>query len=189
MAYQRWYDKDPRLSAVVKSMEFMNDATQRRFADKLLTLSEELMAERGGYEYIEKLDPNKKDALGKAQSNKKRWYDQYESLHRAFNNLYALPMEDRREIAARLSTPIDIVAAYERHCTRQRVRPDLNVVEEILRTSLQDGAERARKLYALYTDDFRHELETANKRPYGAAADRGMWTALLENLQDMLAPA
>ncbi len=174
MSQRRWYDIDPRLSKVVHAMEFMNRDSQFYFGDKLYEMSEALLAQRGGDEYLANLDAKKKEGLTKARS-KHRWYDRNESLHKAFNNLYALSGQDRREIAVQLETPIQIVEGYERHCNHHGSKPEMRVIEEILRSSFIEGRERACKLYALYLYDY--------SQPKHPEAPEGLWTNLLKSLQ------
>jgi hypothetical protein len=185
VAYQRWYDTDLRLSAVVRSLELLNEQSLEYFAEKLLEISESLLSEHGGADYLESLDPRKKAGLEKAQTNRKRWYDRQENLHKAFNNLYALTPKDRREVASRLTTPILIVEAYERYCRQEEVTPDIRVIEEILRTCLLEGHERAKRLYSLYMNDFSKMLPKSQAEE----TQEGFWTGLLKNIQSILAPA
>jgi hypothetical protein len=188
VAFQRWYDFDVRLSGVVRSMESMSERNQEYFAKKLLELSEFLLEERGGEAYLSSLHPKKKEGLEKAQS-KKRWYDKSESLHRAFNNLYALTTEDRQEVATRMTTPILIVEAYEKQCETMHLEPDVKVVEEILRTCLTEGQERAKRLYALYMNDF--SMFQGNGVVGGVPENTmlsGFWSSLLKNIQSYLSP-
>ncbi|MCE3234519.1 MAG: hypothetical protein K0Q50_699 [Vampirovibrio sp.] len=180
MTYRRWYDTDPKLSAVVHAMESLNRDTQIYFADKLYELSEGLLTQRGGDDYLAGLDARKKEGLTKARS-KHRWYDQNESLHRAFNNLYALPGGDRRDIAIQLETPIQIVEGYEKHCARHGSNPEMRVIEEILRSSFMEGRERARKLYSLYLYDY-----SAATHPSHPEVPEGIWSQLLKRVQEAL---
>ena len=182
MVYKRWYDYDAKVRTMVKSMEFMNVKNQLYFAEKLLEMSEQLLLERGGDSYLSSLEVNVKQGLEKSKA-KKRWYDSFEVLHRAFNNLYALTPEDRQELAIRLSTPIRIVEGYERQCRKQGQDPDIKVVEEILRTALSQGHERARRLYVLYLTDFPAENAQKNSNQN---QQKGLWTRFLENLRTAL---
>lgn len=184
MTFKRWYDADVRLSAVVRTMECMNESSQRQFAEKLLELSQELLAQQGG-EYLSTLDNAKQEGLKKSQA-KKRWYDQYESLHRAFNNLYALDGFSRRNVADKLSTPIEIVQGYELHCEQTDKTPDVKVVEEVLRSCFKEGPERARRLYALYLPEFNEALQKHQQGRNKKAPAKGLWVTLLENLQSVL---
>lgn len=177
--YKRWYDEDKKLSIVVKAMEAMDITTQLKFADKLLELSRELLRDRGGdKEVLEALEADKKAALEKAQS-RRRWYDQYESLHQAFNNLYVLNEQDRGSLANRLVVPVQIVEGYERSCREKGDQPNLEVVDEILRTSLLEGPERANKLYDLYA------LE-ASISPQQKSKPKGVWSEVIASLQKAL---
>lgn len=180
MSYRRWYDNDPKLSSVVHAMEFLNKDSQAYFAEKLLELSQSLMARQGGVAYLETLDERKKNAMGKAR-DKKRWYDWDDRMHLAFNNLYALPAIDRREVALKLATPIQIVEGYEKHCNSQGRKIEACIVEEILRSSFVEGQERTRKLYSLYLSDFVQPATTQAKD------SGGLWGNLLKKLQETLA--
>jgi hypothetical protein len=187
VAYQRWYDSDPRLSAVVRTMECMGETIQRQFAAKLLELSEEWLQIQGGTEYLSQLDTKKQEGLQKSNA-KKRWYDQYESLHKAFNNLYALDPLSRRNIAEKLSLPIEIVKGYEQHCIEMEKSPEIKVVEEILRTCFNEGSERAKRLYAVYLPEFNEALRAHENSRNAKRVSKGVWETLLENIQSVLNP-
>jgi phage-related protein len=190
MTYRRWYDADPRVSAVVHAMEDLNRDSQLYLAQKMLELSETFLVDLGGDTYLAALDPKKQEGLNKADS-KNRWYDRDDRLHKAFKNLYALPNSERRDIAMRLATPIQIVEGYERHCMRQGTKPEMRIVEEILRSSFVEGQERARKLYSVYLYDFvvaaastpnARSDESVEEEPKG-----GLWSHLLRSLQEAMA--
>jgi hypothetical protein len=186
MTYRRWYDADPKVSAVVHAMEELNRDSQLYLAQKLVELSESLLAELGGDAYLEALDPQKKEGLNKADA-KNRWYDRDDRLHTAFKNFYALPNIQRRDVASRLATPIQIVEGYEKHCNRQGSKPELRIVEEILRSSFVEGQERARKLYSVYLHDFSISSPQRPQEEKGAEEPQGLWSHLLRRLQAAMA--
>ena len=189
MSYRRWYDVDPRLSAVVHAMEDLNRDSQIYMAQKILELSESLLVDLGGEEYLKGLDEKKQAGLDKAGSNKNRWYDRDERLHRAFKNLYALPNTERRDIAIRLATPIQIVEGYEKHCARQGSAPEMRIIEEILRSSFVQGSERARKLYSVYLHDFSATAtpERSHDKASKDSNSGSLWSHLLRSLQEAMA--
>lgn len=174
---------------MVRAMESMNIESQMRFADKMLELSEALLQACGGQDYIISLDPKRREGLDKSKA-RNRWYDRYESLHQAFNNLYALSSGDRRTLAMQLHTPIQIVEAYERYCKQADQSPDQRVVEEILRTSLREGPERARRLYAIYLSDFSEEIARLGRSSTESTwTEDNFWSLVLRSLQQVLQPA
>lgn len=190
MAYRRWYDVDPKLSSVVHAMEFLNKDTQLYFAAKVLELAEALLKQQGGNAYLETLDDRKKDGLNKSQA-KNRWYDRHETLHKAFNYLYALPAIDRREIANKLETPIKIVEGYEKHCVRQDKSPETSVIEEILRSSFVEGQERAKKLYSIYLMDLSaprplQSVKGGRGNKNQKEESTGLWSNLLKKFQEAI---
>lgn len=169
-------------------MERMSERNQQYFAKKLLELSQQLMKERGGEEYMSALHPKKQEGLEKSES-RKRWYDNDETLHQAFNNLYALAPDDRREVAARLTTPIMIVEAYEKNCQDEGREPDIEVVDEILTACLTEGQERAKGMYALYMGGFTGGTPYGRRRTDSQEAAPGFWSHLLKDIQGLLAPS
>jgi hypothetical protein len=187
VSYRRWYDTDPRLSAVVRTMECMGETIQRQFAEKLLELSEEWMLIQGGNAYLSALDTKKQDGLQKSHA-KKRWYDQYETLHKAFNNLYALDEFSRRSIAEKLSLPIEIVKGYEQHCQEMDKKPEMSVIDEVLRTCFKERPERARRLYSVYLPEFNQALRALEQERHAHKAYKGVWETLLESIQSALKP-
>lgn len=193
MGFKRWYDQDPKFGEVVRAMEFMTLASRKKFAVKLLELTEELIERHGGGELFASLDPEQKISMEKAETNRRRWYDQIDELHEAFKNLYALKPTDRREIAMKFSTPIQLVGAYEVHCNREGREPVPRIIEEILWTSLLEngGEKRARKLYGFYLYDYSAYVagsSPALEEPLPAATG-GFWATLLSSLQNVLAAA
>lgn len=190
MAYRRWYDVDPKLSSVVHAMESLNKDTQLYFAGKVLELAEVLLGQQGGEAYLETLDERKKEGLNKSQA-KNRWYDRHETLHKAFNYLYALPAIDRREIATKMETPIKIVEGYEKHCARQDKAPETSVIEEILRSSFVQGQERAKKLYSIYLMDLSaprplQAVKAGHDKKNQKGESTGLWSNLLKRFQEAM---
>lgn len=185
--YRRWYDTDPKLSTVVRAMEDLNEANQRQIAGKLLELSEDFLKELGGAAYLSSLSPEKQAGLKKSQA-KKRWHDQYEAMHEAFNNFYALDNPSRRDIADRMSLPVDIIQGYEAHCAQLNKTPDIDVVAEALRCCFTEGQNRAKKLYMLYLPEFSHEFQAHQKKRLKAEPKKGLWTLLLESIQNAINP-
>jgi hypothetical protein len=88
-----------------------------------------------------------------------------------------------------MTTPILIVEAYEKQCETMHLEPDVKIVEEILRTCLTEGQERAKRLYALYMNDF---SVFQGKNMAGATPENtmlsGLWSSLLKNIQSYLSP-
>jgi hypothetical protein len=151
-------------------------------------VSEGLLSQLGGDAYLSDLDTKKQEGLQKSKA-KKRWYDQEELLHQAFNNVYALDNQRRRELAEQMALPIEIVQGYEAHCYLQQKVPDLKVVEEILRSCFQEGSARAKKLYAIYLPEFDAAFKTHQKSRLKQDAKKGLWTLFLESLQNAIHPA
>ncbi len=151
-SFKRWYDIDEQLSIVVHTMEKLTFVSQLTFANTLLDLSERILMEKGRDEYLANLDEERQKGLEKS-IDKRRWYDRYPTLHKAFNNLYALRDEDRHEIADILLVPCQIVQLYEQYCERRNRETDPKVIQEILRTSIVEGPNRAKRLYSIYTSE------------------------------------
>jgi len=179
--YRRWYDDDPKLKKVIETFEHLNGDVQLKFAAKFLEMSERLLSQLGGHEYLATLEMPKQEAMQKS-SARKRWYDRHESLFKAFNNIYALNSYKRRELADMMTLPIQIVQGYERHCKEMGKPPDLKVIEEVLRSCFQEGAERTKKLYAVYLPEFDAEMKHHHSR-MKQHEPKGMWQVFIESLQ------
>lgn len=186
MSHKRWYDLESHLSQVVRAMEFMNETSQVKFGERLFELSEELILEKGGSDYLANLSDDVKAGLEKANS-KSRWYDRHEKLHLAFKNLYSLPNSERRQIAVMMVTPIKIVRGYEKHCKNSGQVPDSIIVDEILRTCLTSGPKRAENLYQIYLVDASHYEQSTGTNGNGKGSkEDGVWSELLTSIQKAL---
>lgn len=191
MSQKRWYDFESQLSKIVRSMELMNDNSQIKFGERLLDLSEQLICERGGANYMESLSLDIKEGLEKANA-KNRWYDKHEKLHLAFKNLYSLNNGDRRQIAVLMMTPIKIVKAYETYCKVNGQKPDLNIIDEIMRTCLTSGSQRAENLYQIYLVDSSYFQQMNDNKPLrnnNIKKSDTLWSDLLMTVQRAMAIA
>ena len=87
---ERWYDKQEDLSLVMKSLEFADDDVKLAIAADLLQM---VMSNRDTNEQEELLEEINEEYI----PIKRRWYDQFESLHSAVEMLKYLDADERTE--------------------------------------------------------------------------------------------
>lgn len=139
---------------VVQSIEFKHESVETFLQQKIILLSEKLMAKKKLGHYIIQIEADIQRAIEKA-SNARLWQDNQDQIIRAFNHLTMLGSIEKHQISSILITPIRIIKGYEDYCEHIEQAPNLNIIDEILRTSFIAGPERAEKLYHLYLKDTR----------------------------------
>ncbi len=150
--FQRWYDQDPFLSTMVYALECMQPESQGRFARLLGQVCDRLLRaqlEASGYQ---KLDPCVVRGIKKSHL-RRRWYDQTPDTQKAFNKLYALTETERNNLAHRFFIAAQLIHRYESYCQQIQTEPNSHTIDEIIRTNLKEGPERALKLYGFYLDE------------------------------------
>lgn len=145
---QRWYDIDESLSQLVRTLEHLSPGSQKLFANLLKKSSKRLIKERGR-EFSKNLDWTVFEGILKSRRSR-RWYDQEQNLHAAFNTLLSLNADDKARIGHELNMPAQIVAGYEKYCKVQQNKIRLSLVKSIVETCLKDGPEKVIELFGAF---------------------------------------
>jgi hypothetical protein len=144
----RWYDVDDSLSQLVSTVEHLGPSSQKLFARLLLKACEQ-MIKKHGREFSKNLEWSTFRAILKSRRSR-RWYDQEQALHAAFNKLLSLPDADKIYIGRELNIPIQIVAGYEHYCKMQQNKIKPSFVQAIFDTWLTGGKEKVMELYGAF---------------------------------------
>ena len=88
--YERWYDKEEQLSLVMRALEFADDDIKLSIAADLIQM---VMANRD----IEYTDEFIEEINEEYIPVRRRWYDEFETLHSAVEMLKHLPADERAE--------------------------------------------------------------------------------------------
>lgn len=105
MKYERWYDKDPDLSHLMKFLETLNEEIREEIARDLIQI------------ILSELETNKDIEISQLNqlkiTNYKRWYDTNLSLHSAIEIIKNLDKNYREEIIAMImESVVQILAEY-----------------------------------------------------------------------------
>lgn len=146
--YQRWYDMDVQLSELVRALEVLSEESQTLFAFLLSFFSDEIVKVRGRA-FFSELEWDKLMGIYKSKKGR-RWYDQHDILHKAFNKLYSLSPEDQAAIARELYVPSRIIKSYETHCQATGKEPNVDKICDIVATSFKDGPQAAQERFARF---------------------------------------
>jgi hypothetical protein len=144
---KRWYDLDLRLSKLVTAMEQMNDDHCQLFGYLISHLFDEIVNKGNRGEFFRELDWGTIRGIWKSKS-RRRWYDQDDVVHKAFNLIYSLADKDKILVGQNLATPAELVAGYELYSAKQNQPLELDTVCEIIETCFRDGDEQAAAKYA-----------------------------------------
>ena len=87
---ERWYDKEEQLSLVMKALEFADDDIKLSIAADLIQM---VMANRD----VESYDEFIEDINEEYVPVRRRWYDQFETVHSAVEMLKYLNPEERKD--------------------------------------------------------------------------------------------
>lgn len=152
--FQRWYDEDLFVGALVYAMQGMSYNSQHLFARLVQILTDETVTQMGRDQFLKDLNWNRVANLRKSK-RKRRWYDQEPKLFKAFNKLYALNEELRQDVAHKLFIPCQLVHKYELFCEQEQKEPDPIIIRQIVETCVKRGPEKAIHLYGVYLDYFK----------------------------------
>ncbi len=87
---ERWYDKEEQLSLVMRALEFADDDIKLSIAADLIQM---VMANRD----TEKMDEFIEEVNEEYVPVRRRWYDQFETVHSAVEMLKYLSPDERKD--------------------------------------------------------------------------------------------
>ena len=148
LSIHRWYDMDPTLGELVRTMEQLSPNNQAFFAFLIKHSAERIIKIRGR-EFIRKLDWTVFLGLIKSKSSR-RWYDQEPTQHQAFNLLYSLSDADKAVIARELNPSAEIVLRYESYARNKGQSIVPTVVQRIVETCIKEGPDKARAQFDIF---------------------------------------
>jgi len=98
---RRWYDKDPVLSAAMKTLEQSDDESQIKIALNLIKIIIEHNIENSEFEGVEDIISAVEAGVGEDRGN--RWYDIDSTLKTAMNMLQNCPEVTQHVIAKEMA--------------------------------------------------------------------------------------
>ena len=87
--FERWYDKEEQLSLVMRALEFADDDIKLSIAADLIQM---VMANRDTESYDEFIEDLNEEYV----PVRRRWYDEFETVHSAVEMLKYLNPEERK---------------------------------------------------------------------------------------------
>ncbi|MDX2083768.1 MAG: hypothetical protein SFZ03_00055 [Candidatus Melainabacteria bacterium] len=141
----RWYDEDPEVSQAVVTLRDLPEGEQELFARILITLFESWRRQDRLDGRAAMLGVDKHLGLHKSKT-RKRWYDQNDWVHRAFNSLYQLDNTRRRLLCQKLHAAIRSLNLYKASCLQQERETQPGEIMNVVQTAIQQG-ENATRFY------------------------------------------
>ncbi|MDX2085986.1 MAG: hypothetical protein SFZ03_11425 [Candidatus Melainabacteria bacterium] len=137
----RWYDEDPAVSQLVRSLRTLPPDCQQVFALLLSGTSDVWHQERlQDHLRVLSVGVDRHLSLWKSKS-KRRWYDRDPLMHRAMNHLLLLEPYQRKTLAERLNPAVEAVVGYVSQCQVWH-RPVLPMeIGHLIRLSLNGGTD------------------------------------------------
>ncbi len=104
----------------------------------------------------------------KAQ-NKRRWYDQNKTMHKAFTGMYRLEYHQQGYLGRRLLDAINLTDVYIESCDQNRRPSDLYEVIEMLQLIVRDGFEAGKRYLVrlnLWDDALAEDIQSRREEEY-----------------------
>jgi len=145
---QRWYDRDAKLSELVRTLEALSPQSQVLFSHLLKSLILRLIHHRGR-SFIQGVSWRTLIGIVKSKRSR-RWYDQEHTMHVAFNMLYSLGERDQAFVGRELSLTAELVRRYELYAQARNEAVSTDMVMSIVETCFQQGLEQAQSVYSIF---------------------------------------
>src|SRR5687768_3105757 len=136
-SFKRWYERQPRLAQAVHLLTILPDEIRSILGEAMLVLANKEF-EATKYETGRSLGGDKVLGLYKSK-NKRREYDQNETLHKAMNYLYILSEENQDFMADHVLNLLEYIQTYFASCQEFKANPSFDDVATIASTYVESG--------------------------------------------------
>jgi hypothetical protein len=166
-SFKRWYERQPKLALAVKLLIKLPDEIRSILGDTMMLLANK---EFEATKYIEGRSLGGEKVLGLYKSkNKRREYDQNETLHKAMNYLYILSEENQDFMADHILKLLEYVQKYFASCQEFKAEPSLEDVATIANMYVESGAADVELFLKNLRDEFYVSLLRNNNQKITAA--------------------
>jgi hypothetical protein len=146
---RRWYDSEPECTRLVDIIEGIPNTEMRDVAGRLVIHFTERISNtlRGPYRAapVSLGLPAIQDLYASKRHNR-RWYDDDQTLKKAFSGLYALPLPGLSAVGFKLTNTLELIHIYAYACARLEQEPSHHEVQEIIKVSLYEGKNEGTEL-------------------------------------------
>lgn len=145
---RRWYDQEASCTRLLTQIQGMPQPEIREFASQvLLNFGEKLrkgLHDRDKKKWeVNSIGHNAIQGLYRYGEEKRRWYDQEPTLHKAVGTLYTLNPEGLAILGFKLGDTFGLLQVYAQVCTQLNELPNLKEMGRIATTALQTGTKEA----------------------------------------------
>src|SRR5690606_12362088 len=130
VAFKRWYDRQPRLASAVTLSVLLPEEVQRMIGEALVLIEDRERMLHTQDSTCKTLGSEKIMGIHKSK-NKRREYDQNETLHKAMNCLYILSDDNQDLMADHILSMIDYIRQYFAACQEFKVSPSMEEVADL----------------------------------------------------------
>jgi hypothetical protein len=162
LPFQRWYERQPRLSQSVKVLQMMPDAIKSILADAIMLIATREFGKEEPLNVIRSLGSEKIMGLHKSK-NKRREYDQNELLHKAMNYLYILSEEKQDFMAEHALKMLHYIQDYLAACQEFQVDSSIEEVAALAKTYVEQGSVEVEIFLRKLRKEFYIQLQNSGK--------------------------
>lgn len=137
--HKRWYDRQPRLAQAVRFLSLFPDEIKSIISDGVVLIANREFQVAEQMKSFRTLGTEKVMGLHKSK-NKRREYDQNETLHKAMNYLYILSDQNQDFMANHILELVKYIQQYLGTCRAFQQDPTAEDVTAITRAYVEKGS-------------------------------------------------
>ncbi len=151
--FKRWYDRHPRLAQGVKLLILMPDEIKTIISEALITLANREFDATEQDNTFRTLGSDKIMGLHKSK-NRRREYDENETLHKAMNYLYMLSDDGQDFMSDHILNMVKYIQEYFATCKEFHVDSNPEQVAQVTDAYVTSGAEGVQRFLKSLRDEF-----------------------------------
>jgi hypothetical protein len=156
--FKRWYERQPNLSQAVSLLIILPDEVRTIIGEATMQLANQEFEESRKSGINRSLGGDKVLGLYKSK-NKRREYDQNESLHKAMNYLYILSDENQDFMAIHILKMLNYIQQYFATCREFNENPSLEEVADMTQQYVISGKTAVERFLRNLRDMFRRNID------------------------------
>lgn len=165
-SFKRWYERQPKLSQAVKLLIILPDEVRTIIGEALMLLANREFEMSKYSEGSRSLGGDKVLGLYKSK-NRRREYDQNETLHQAMNYLYILSDENQDFMAVHILKMLDYMQQYFATCREFNTEPSLEDVAALMQQYVIQGSVEVERFLKRLRDEL-YKMLLNNQDPSAA---------------------
>ncbi len=151
MSPSRWYDQSPPCAKLLKELQAIEQPVILEFCARIIInfaerLKKEIQSRERNTVGLNQIGVSAISGLYRFGSEKRRWYDNNEVLHKAVGLLYTQTLEGLNTISHKLGDTVGLLRVYSQVCTELSAPVVTDNMTRIAMTGLQTGNEEAARI-------------------------------------------